>query len=77
MKSYNIVKRLEKEGYNIIHKKWAYWDHVPHVQLEGFEFIIAKIVWNNNWQSCRVDFIFNEVQQALYIAQKITRSFSK
>lgn len=70
MKSDNIVKRLKKEGYKIIYKKWGYWDDVPFVQLDGFDFAIAKKVFKGNWQSCRVDFIFNEVQQALYIAQK-------
>ena len=70
MKSDNIVKRLEKEGYKIFYKKWGYWDNIPHVQLEGFDFTIAKIVFKNNWQSCRIDFIFNEVRQALHIAEK-------
>jgi len=70
MKSVNIIEKLEKEGYNIVYKKWGYWDSVPHVQLEGFEFAIAKKVFKGNWQSCRIDFIFNEVQQALYIACK-------
>lgn len=70
MKSVNIVKKLQKEGYKIVYKKWAYWDGVPHVQCEEFEFAIADRVWTGNWQSCRVDFIYNEVCQALYIAQK-------
>ena len=77
MKSNNIVKRLEKEGYSITFKKWAYWDGVPHVQLQGFDFAIAKIVSRNNWQSCRVDFVYNEVRQALYIAQKNNPVFLK
>ena len=77
MKSYNIVKKLEKEGYKITYKKWAYWDCVPHVQLQGFDFAIAEIVSRDNWQSCQVDFIFNEVRQALYIAEKNNPVFLK
>lgn len=70
MKSYNIVKKLEKEGYNIIYKKWEYWDNIPHVELDGFNFSIAEKKYNGNWQSCKVDFIYNEVRQALHIAEK-------
>ena len=77
MKSYNIVKKLEKEGYKISYKKWAYWDGVPHVELDGFEFVIADRVWRDHWQSCRVDFIYNEILQALYIAQKNNPVFLK
>lgn len=77
MKSVNIVKRLEKEGYNIIYKKWSYWDDVPHVELDGFDFSIAKIISRDNWQSCRVDFIYNEVRQALYIAERNNPVFLK
>ena len=69
MKNYNIVNKLQKEGYNIIYKKWGYWDNIPHVQLDGFEFTIAEIKYNGSWQSCRVDFIYNHVQEALHIAK--------
>ena len=77
MKSSNIVKRLKKEGYKITYKKWAYWDGVPHVEFEGFDFAIAKIISRDNWQSCRVNFVYNEVRQALYIAQKNNPVFLK
>lgn len=77
MKSTNIVKKLEKEGYKIVYKKWAYWDDVPHVEFEEFEFVIGEIRHRGNWQSCRIDFIFNEVMQALYIAQKNNPIFLK
>ena len=70
MKNYKIVKRLEEQGYKIFYKKWGYWDGIPHVQLQGFDFAIAEIKHRRNWQSCRVDFVFHEVQQALYVAQK-------
>jgi len=69
MKSDNIVKRLEKEGYKITFKKWGYWNNIPHVQLDGFDFAIAETVWSDGWQSCRVDFIYNHVQEALHIAK--------
>ena len=77
MKSDNIVKRLKKEGFKIVYKKWAYWDGVPHVEFEGFDFAIAKIVSRDNWQSCRIDFVYNEVRQALYIAQRNNPVFLK
>lgn len=70
MKSKNIVNKLEKEGYNIIYKKWAYWDGVPHVELDGFDFAIAEYTQQNGWLGCNLDFIFNQVQEALYIAQR-------
>lgn len=69
MKSYNIIKKLEKEGYKIHYKKWAYWDGVPYVELDGFEFAIADRVWEDHWQGCKLDFIYNHVQDALYLAQ--------
>lgn len=69
MKAYNIVKKLEKEGYEVVYKKWGYWNNIPHVQLEGFDFVIAERVWRNNWQSCRIDFIYNEVLHALTLAK--------
>ena len=77
MKSTNIVKRLEKEGYKIIYKKWGYWDNIPHVQLEGFDFTIADKVWKDNWQGCCLDFVYNEVLQALYIAERNNPVFLK
>lgn len=70
MKSVNITKKLEKEGYRIIYKKWGYWDNIPHVKLDGFNFAIAGYIEKNGALGCRVDFIYNEVQRALYIAQK-------
>ena len=70
MKSYNIVKRLEKEGYNIVYKKWAYWDGVPHVKFEGFDFAIAEYVHlKNGWMGCNVNFIYNHVLEALNVAK--------
>ena len=77
MKSANIINRLEKEGYKIVYKRWSYWDGVPHVQLQGFDFAIAEIKHRGNWQSCRVDFIYNEVRQALYIAERNNPIFLK
>ena len=77
MKSVNIIKRLEKEGYKITYKKWSYWDGVPYVELDGFDFAIAKIVSRDNWQSCRIDFVYNEVRQALYIAERNNPVFLK
>ena len=69
MKNDNIVKRLQKEGYKITFKKWEYWDSIPHVQLDGFEFAIAEKKHKGNWQSCQVDFIYNEVLHALTLAK--------
>lgn len=70
MRSANIVKKLEKEGYKIYYKKWGYWDGVPHVQLEGFDFTIAEHVYlKNGWMGCNVNFIYNHVLEALDLAK--------
>jgi hypothetical protein len=69
MKSANIVKKLEQKGYKIVYKKWYYWDSVPHVQLDGFEFAIAECTYSKGWLGCTLNFIFNEVQQALQVAK--------
>lgn len=69
MKSHNIVKRLEKEGYSIFYKKWGYWDGIPHVQFEGFNFAIAECVLIGNAYGVNMNFIYNHVQDALYIAK--------
>ena len=78
MKSENIVKKLEKEGYKIVYKKWEYWDDIPHVVLDGFDFAIVEHVYlENGWQGCLVDFIYNHVQEALYVAKKNNPIFFK
>lgn len=69
MKSYNIVKKLEKEGYKIVYKKWGYWDSIPYVQLDGFDFAIAECYCENGWSGINQNFIFNEVEQALQVAK--------
>lgn len=69
MRSANIVKKLEKEGYNIVYKKWGYWDNIPHVELDGFSFTIAEKTYRDNWQSCIVDFIYTHVLDALDLAK--------
>ncbi len=77
MKSYNIVKKLQKEGYKITYKKWGYWDGVPHVQLDGFEFAIAEYTYQNGWMGCNLDFIFNEVLHAISIAEDVNPILDK
>lgn len=76
MKSVNIVKRLEKQGYEITYKKWSYWDGVPHVELDGFSFAIAEIE-GEEWISLNLDFIYNHVEDALYIAKRNNPIFIK
>lgn len=77
MKIENIVKKLEKEGYNIIYKKWGYWNTIPHVELDGFDFAIAEYTEKDGWMGCNLDFIYNQVREALYIAQKNNPVFLK
>ena len=69
MKSYNIVKKLEKEGYTIIYKKWGYWNNIPHVEFDGFDFAIAEYTSQNNWLGCNLNFIYNHVLEALNVAK--------
>lgn len=76
MKSVNIVKKLEKQGYNIIYKKWTYWNNIPYVVLNGFDFAIAEMKDGNSIY-LNLDFIFNHVQEALDIAQRNNPIFLK
>lgn len=69
MKSANIIKRLENEGYNIIYKKWGYWDGIPHVQLEGFNFAIVECVLIGNAYGVNMNFIYNHVLEALELVK--------
>ena len=77
MKSENIVKKLQKEGYKIAFKKWSYWDNIPHVVLDGFSFAIAEHVHQKDWLGCNINFIYNHVQHALNIAQRNNPVFLK
>ena len=77
MKSENIIKKLKKEGYSITFKKWHYWDNVPHVELDGFDFAIVEHVHCNGWLNCNLDFIYNHVQEALHVAKKNNPVFLK
>lgn len=77
MKSNNIVKRLEKEGYTIFYKKWGYWDNIPHVKLDGFSFTIAEKTYKGNWQGCNLNFIYNHVLEALDLAKTYNPIFLK
>lgn len=70
MKSINIIKKLEKEGYSITFKKWSYWDNIPYVELDLFDFAIVEQVQNGGWVTCNLDFIFSHVQEAIYVAKK-------
>ena len=76
MKSGNIVKKLEKEGYNIIYKKWSYWDGIPHVQLDGFDFAIAETKGKESI-GLNLNFIFNEVLHAISIAEDVNPILDK
>lgn len=76
MKSDNIVKKLEKEGYKVEYKKWGYWDNIPHVQLEGFKFAIAETKGKESIR-LNLDFIFNEVLHAISIAEDVNPILDK
>ena len=69
MKSYSIVKRLEKEGYKIVYKKWGYWNNIPHVQLNGFNFAIAEYTEKNGGLGVNLDFIYQHVLNGLSLAK--------
>ena len=76
MKSSNIVKKLQKEGYTIIYQKWGYWNNIPHVQLEGFDFAIAETTGKESI-GLNLDFIYNEVLHAIVIAKDINPILDK
>ena len=71
MKSYNIVKKLEKEGYKVVYKKWGYWDGVPHVRLDGFDFAIAECTLVAGAYGVNMDFIYNHVLDATTVAENV------
>lgn len=77
MKSENIIKKLEEQGYKIIYKKWGYWDNIPHVELDGFDFTIAERTTRENMQGCILDFIYNEVLHAISIAKDVNLILDK
>ncbi len=77
MKIDNIIKKLEKKGYTVEWKKWQYWV-VPSIKLKnGDIFYIADRVWKDNWQGCRLDFIYNEVLHAISIAEDVNPILDK
>ena len=76
MKSDNIIKKLEKQGYKIIYKKWGYWDNIPHIQLDGFNFAIAETTGKESIR-LNLNFIFNEVLHAINIAKDINPILDK
>lgn len=77
MKSENIVRKLKKEGYNVIYKKWGYWDGIPYVQLEGFDFAIVELVEGRGCLGINLNFIYNEVLNAISIAQWINKKLDE
>lgn len=77
MKSENIIKRLEKEGYEITYKRWSYWDNVPHVELDGFSFAIAEHTQQGNSLGLNLNFIYNEVLNAISTAQRINKKLDE
>lgn len=74
MKSENIIKNLKKDGYKIIYKKWGYWDGVPHVQLDGFDFAIAEGILHYGSYGINMDFIYNHVLDATTVAENTNYS---
>lgn len=71
MKVNNIIKNLKKDGYKIIYKKWGYWDGVPHIQLDGFDFAIVEGVTVNNSYTINMDFVYNHVLDATATAENV------
>jgi len=70
MKSNNIIKKLENQGYKITFKKWGYWNNIPHVQLNGFNFAIAEYVhFSSGSMGINLDFIYNHVLEALDVVK--------
>mgnify|MGYP001274314708 FL=1 len=70
MKVDNIVKKLEREGYEIIYKKWGYWDGIPFVKLDGFDFAIVEGITINNSYTINMEFVYNHVLDAISIAEE-------
>ena len=79
MKSKNIIKKLEKQGFKISYKKWAYWDNIPHIEMEKFSFAIAEMRGGigGNSLSLNLDFVFNEVLNAISTSQWINKKLDE
>ncbi len=76
MKSANIVKKLEKEGYIVEWKKWRYW-MVPSIKLKnGDIFYIAETTGKESI-GLNLNFIFNQVLHAISIAENINPILDK
>ena len=67
MKSSNIVKMLEKEGYSLDFGRFDYWDGVPYIFSEKRKhvFKIADISSHNNSIGLVLDFKFEDVLSAV------------
>lgn len=76
MKIENIIKKLEKQGYTVEWKKWAYWN-VPTVKLKnGDIFFIAETTGKQSI-GLNLNFIFNDVLHGISIAESINPILDK
>ncbi len=71
MKINNIIRNLKKDGFKIIYKKWGYWDSIPHIPLDGFDFAIVEGVTINNSYTINMDFVYNHVLDATTTAENV------
>ena len=76
MKSENIVKKLKKEGYKVVYKKWRYWT-VPTIKLKNGDIFYIAETTGREFIGLNLDFIFNEVLHAISIAEDINPILDK
>lgn len=67
MKSSNIAKKLEGEGYSLDFGRFSYWDGVPYIFNEERKhaFFIAETSSQNNSVGLILDFKFEDVLSAV------------
>ena len=63
MKKDNVIKKLTKEGYEIVYKRIAYWDNVPCVKIikdKGVSFLaLESYIVNNKYNNFTIDYLIN------------------
>lgn len=70
MKKENIIKNLEKMGYEVMSVKFDYWT-VPGIQLRnGDRFAIADHVVQNNTSGVVEEFKLDDVVNAILAAEE-------
>ena len=59
MKKSNLIKRLEKEGYNITYEKVDYWDNIPVVKIGNSKLALESFIRNRDYNNFTINYYDN------------------